>query len=288
MKKEMRPTIIAAAAVLGCFLAGWSGARLFGGGSASGDVRQAVVAGDSAHANVTGAESRGPGVAAREWSEALAAFGKGERGMAADHALAAALLRLEGGDFLASAEAVMEVLAKSKTGPDTRAALIAEAWMGRWLELDGPGALRFLESSPFLAAIQPPDGQLGRTGWTITTWMESGRGGIFTALARRQPEWLQQYLTGLPEGQTREIGMYALLRGMAQGDVERARRVFAGMEKGKDRAAAVVGFVTELARVDVMAAFDLARAEPPSSAYGAELLTTIFNQARVRGGTAAV
>ena len=278
MKIEIRSTILTASAVLGCFVVGWGGARLFGDGATAGESQKAAAVGDFAPTQAASAESRGPGVAAREWGEALAAFGKGSGGMAADHALAAALLRMEAGDFPASAEGVLEALAKNARPMDLRAAALAEAWLGRWLELDAPGALRFLETSPFLTTLPTTPMQ----GWSLAGQIQCGLGGVFTALARKQPEWLKQYLARLQEGPTRKIGMYALLRGLAQGDVERARRVLMDLPKGKDRAAALEGFVPELARTNPMEAINLTRSELDGP-QRLELMRAVFDRTGLSG-----
>ena len=277
MKKEMRSTVIAAAAVLGCFVVGWCGARWAGGGLREGAARRAAVAGEPAQALAARAGAHGPGVAAREWGEALAKFGKEGSGMTEDHALVAALLRMEAADFPASAEGALEIMAEHSNLDPQRFAL-AEAWMGRWLELDAPAALRFLETSPVfgkMVSIQTA------VEVFFLSQIKDGLSGIFTALARKQPEWLQKYLEGLPENSVRTMGMCALLRGIAQGDVEQARRLLAGMAKGKDRSAAVTGFVTELARTDMVAAFDLARAESSDDPQH-ERMKLVFSQAGPR------
>ena len=277
MKIEIRSTILTASAVLGCFVVGWGGARLFGDGATAGESQKAAAAGNSAHANVAGAESLGPGVAVREWGEALAAFWGISGIMAADHALAAALLRMEAGDFQASAEGVLEVLNRNNGSLDSQAAL-AEAWLGRWLELDSVGALRFLEALPIFTTLQTHD----NLGGSLSNRMRTSLGGGFTALARKQPEWLLKYLVGLPEGHARELGMYALLRGMAQGGVERARRVLMDLPKGKDRAAAVEGFVPELARTNPMAGLNLARSELEGP-QRLELMRAVFDRTGLSG-----
>src|SRR5690606_4373198 len=72
------------------------------------------------------------------------------RSLSDDHALFLAISKLEAPDFLAGAEEMLERFKKSDSPFGSPNLPLAEAWVERWLEVDSPSALRFLESSTIL------------------------------------------------------------------------------------------------------------------------------------------
>ena len=219
---------------------------------------------------------------AGERMEAIAKLWAQPGSMARDHALAAALLKLDAADFSAGAEAMQALFKRSQRPDDLEAEQLAEAWMDRWLELDTPGALRFLSSTPFLAQL--PVREL--VGWPIDEKIHCAQGGILAALARRQPEWTQQALAETPSGSVREIGVYALLKEVAKGDAARTARFLASFANGADRAAALTGYVTALVDADIRSGYDKASAEPPGM-LRENLLRLVFARAGERGVSTA-
>lgn len=214
--------------------------------------------------------------AAKERMEALLDLTKQPASLTRDHALATALLKLEAVDFPAGADEMIALL-KQLRGTIKEVDL-TEAWMDRWLELDAPGALQFLSNSSFLAEIPSAVDR----GWPLDTLAESGLGGVFKALARREPEWTRQTLAKMEPGKRREVAIYTLLREVAQGGVAKAAGFLATFADGPDRRGAVTGYVTGLITTDVRSGFERAWTEPPGPLRN-ELLRLVFFRAGESG-----
>lgn len=212
--------------------------------------------------------------------EALAALSEQPPSLTRDRTLAAALLKLEAADFPAGADEMLTLLKGLSGLRDTAAkpAELAEAWMDRWLELDAPGALRFLSSSSFLADLP----EEGLSGWPLEVLAECGLGGVIKALARRHPEWTRQTLEKMEAGERRETAIFILLREVAQGGVAKAASFLATFADGPDRRGAVDGYVTGLITTDVRSGFERAWAEPPGPLRD-ELLKLVFFRAGESG-----
>ena len=204
---------------------GWSSVRWIAGSSPK--PGRAAPGGKEENAAAAATPGRAA-TTASERMETIATLYDQPATMARDHAVAAALLKLEAADFPAGAEAMKKLFQRLQEPFGSQAQELAEAWMDRWLEIDPPGALRFLSSSPFLAEL--PVSKM--EGWPIAERARSAHGGIFAALARRQPEWLRQTLADVKPGPEREVGIYVLLTEAAKGDPAPSRQLLASFADG--------------------------------------------------------
>jgi hypothetical protein len=251
--KTITLRLLTALAVGTSFATGWLGARSFDKATA------AAHGGPAVPAPAPSGLSHGPDASAStpELSEVLAQVAKGTGDRSEDYGMAAAILRMTAADFPGNTDALLEFFSKNNESSSSRNSALAEAWMTRWLELDAPAALRFLETSPFLSKLPGLELQ----GWPLQERSQCSYGGVFTALARHQPGWLRKYLAELPEEETREVGMYTLARELAHRDVTQARQFLNEIPAGKERSAMATGLVAELAKQDAFAAFEIAKAE---------------------------
>ncbi len=267
----MKPLACSLAALAG-FAAGWSAVRWIGPSDTVRENARLLVKQESVSAGAATAAIN-QGTTARERMDAIAAIFQQPSGPARDRALAAAVMKLEAADFPAGAEAMLVLLQRPRQGfLDESLSEFAEAWMDRWLEIDSPGALRFLGSATFLGQI-PGD---ANTGWRrFDLRAGTGLGGIFHALARRQPEWTRDYVAKMAAGGRREVALYALAQQVAQDDPAKARSFLPGFAETKDHPTALTGFITGLASVDVRASFDAAWAEAPGDLRD-DLLRQVF------------
>lgn len=214
--------------------------------------------------------------------EELAKLNEIPIGLARDQAIAEWLSTFQAADFAAGADQLLSLLKRSNKFFDSSGEELAEAWMDRWMELDTPGALRFLSSSTFLSEL--PTAEL--RGWPIEDRSRCSAGGALRVLARREPKWLRQTITALKLSPTREIGVYMLLREMSQRGTARDAQVLASFKDDPDRPAAVSGYVGGLANVDTRAAFDIALAESPGPLREA-LLSRVVRSIGKKGVSAA-
>ena len=213
-------------------------------------------------------------VASRARITGVLALADKERSLSDDHALFLAISKLEAPDFLAGAEEMLALFKKSDTPYGSANLALSEAWMERWLEVDAAHALRFLET---LAILKEPP-----TGRSLRSLANSVQGGLFAVLARRQPEWTQQYLSTLKPGAQREVGVHQLLNETAQQNPAKAGELLVAFSEGAERRAAVHGYVTGLAAVDVRAGFEIAAGES-AGPFRKELLQAVLREAAERG-----
>ena len=183
-------------------------------------------------------------------------------GLAERHAIYAALHEFDAGDFLTAAPELPELLLRMSKNADrgfsSDPVSLAGAWMDRWLEVDGAGALRFLAQSDFLAKLD--DGYEFRTAWQ--QWDSGAQAAAYRALASRYPDWTKDHLSALPPGVERNVAICALMGQVSRQDAAAARRLFTGFSDGPDRSAALSGLMRGLATTDLQAGFTLALAEP--------------------------
>ena len=200
-------------------------------------------------------------------------------GYVRDHALYAALLKMDAADFLAAASdpnALLERLQKGGSGAETRGAF-AEVYFGRWLALDPAAVLHFFGSTPFLGVLNAgKKWKAGNERWYAV------QGGACRALARHDPQWTKDYLASRPPGPERSAGIFALLLTVARSDPAKARQFLASFPDGANHQTAVHGYVFGLAAGDPRAAFDAASAEPAGSARQ-ELIKGVMREAGKRG-----
>lgn len=259
------------------FAVGWSGTRWIAQPApvlkqTVSTVEEESVALDSSASS----KPQTPGDATEERMEALAALCEQPDSLTRDHALVGALLKLEAADFPAGTDEMLALLKRLKG--TVKSADLADAWMDRWLDLDAPGALQFLSTSSFLAEIPTPVD----LGWPLETLAEGGLGGVFRALARREPEWTRQTLANMEPGKRREVAIYTLLREVAQGGVEKAAGFLATLGDGPDRRGAVTGYVTGLITTDLRSGFERAWTESPGPLRD-DLLRRVFCRAGESG-----
>ena len=152
--------------------------------------------------------------------------------------------------------------------------------MDRWLEIDTPGALRFLSRPSELAKLPFDD----YSGWPLQNQVQNGFGGIFRALARRQPEQTRQMLSQMEPGSRREVGVYALLAEVTKGGAAQAQRYLTSFADKSDRRGAMVGYVTGLVSTDIHSGFEAAHAESPG-APREEMLRLVFQHAAKWGSS---
>lgn len=272
----MRPLVSLTLAALASFGGGFAIARLVQTGATRPEERQGLSPALAERVAPPQPVTASP-AEATERIAAVFALGKKSREFADDHALFLALQKLEARDFLAMADDLV-ALVKNPSGPFSEAtAALCEAWIDRWLEVDGAGALHFLETSPFLDQLSSK-----RPSSDLTYCSATAEGGIFKTLSRRQREWTEQYLATLKSGPLREVGTYLLLKEAAQQDHAKAKLFLASLSDGGNRPAALQGYVAGLAAGDFRAGFATALAEP-AGPLREGLLKTAMSGAAKRG-----
>ncbi len=206
---------------------------------------------------------------------AVLTLGEKQRDLDEDRALFNALEKLDAHDLLAGADEFAALLKKQDSRFGGQPGELAEAWIERWLDVDGPGALRWLASSSVLD-------ERNFAGSSMRNRVSGVPGSIFNVLARRHSEWLRGYLATLKPGKPRDVGIYQLLREGARLDEANARTLLAEYAESPNRAAAVQGCVSGLSEVDFRAGFDLGAAEP-AGPFRKELLETALRESASRG-----
>ncbi|HEX5176639.1 MAG TPA: hypothetical protein VFV83_06405 [Chthoniobacteraceae bacterium] len=194
--------------------------------------------------------------------------------MADDHALFAAIAKLDTRDFRMGAAEMRAVFLKTDSPFGNRNMAVAEAWIERWLDVDASGALQFIGSSEHLKDVPP--------GMSVSARVDSVQGGVFSVLARREPAWLQQYVATLKAGASRDVGVYALLKQAGMENSATSRALLASLSNGANRPAAMEGYISGLVASDLRAAFDVAVAET-AGPFRKELLQIVLRNAAARG-----
>lgn len=260
------------------FAVGWSGARWIARPGFAAPETTLVAAEESAAAEPPpDSARRTAGVATKERMKAFAAIYEQPASFSRDHAIVSALLKLEAADFPAGANDMLALL-KSAPAFNSETGDLAEAWINRWLEVDTPGALRFLTSSSLLAELSSAN----KMGWPLASSVYSGLGGALRALARCQPVWTRDIVADMKPGKQRETAVYAVMREVARGGVAPSSSFLASFDDPADRYAALTGYVTGLVTTDVRSGFDIACAEPLGELRD-ELLMLVMRGAGERG-----
>jgi hypothetical protein len=188
-----------------------------------------------------------------------------------DHQIVATLDKWTSADFLASADEFKALLKAGDVLSNARSCELADAWMDRWLQIDPRGAQRFLRSSSFLADLPI----LELEGWPMAEKAQSGLGGVFQALARRQPEWTREVIAEMTSAGQRAIGAHVLMNEVAGRNPALAERFLPSFVDSAERSPALSGYVRGLVEKDVSAGYEVAMAEP-LGALREELLRTVF------------
>ena len=191
------------------------------------------------------------------------------------HGAYVALMKLDAHDFETAAKDLPELLSRIEVSQSYLKVDFAEAWIDRWMEVDAPGALRYLSSSPLLDQLAGAKGP-GRL------MPDSVQEGVFKALARRQPDWLEEYLAAKEPGPKRDTGVRTLISEVVRQNAAKGKQYLAVFSSGANRSAAVEGYVTGLAVVDAHACFEAAAAEP-TGPFRTKLMRTAMDGAGTRG-----
>jgi hypothetical protein len=216
--------------------------------------------------------------AATEWSKALATLGGSRRRLRDEHLLMTALLRMTPSDFRDGADTMLAYFNTQQTYFNFRQQQIAEAWMDRWLEIDAPGALEYLNSSSFLSKLYIAPVQ----DWSAATGSYCAGGGVLTALAAREPQWTQRTLASMKHGSKTRTGTYLLLQQLTQRDPVRAAQLLNTYAGSPERADALTGYVSALADSSLSDAFRCASKESPGRIRD-ELLRVVLEKAGNQG-----
>ena len=271
----MRQLLPIAFTALASFAVGFAGMRRVE--RATPPIEEArVILPAPAQATALAESADGLAASSKERINAFAALCEKPAGLARDHDLFAALQKFDARDFAAAgADGLMALLAPPGKRVRDDATALCEAWMDRWLEVDAPGALHFLESWPMLH--QPPNmsGSLANSAFGFA-------GVTFKALARREPAWTFQHLAAQTAGPGRNVGIYVLLDQVAREDSAKARQYLASFSDGPNRRAALQGYVGGMAEMNVRAGFDVAMAEA-AGPFREDLLMTAMRSASKRG-----
>ena len=255
-------------AVLVCLGVGFAGARQMSGTpSRESHAARAMQAQPQATEAISAAVPQS--AAAAEWSEALAKYKSGN--LADAHAVMAAILRMEAADFPASAEKLLEGFGKNP-GYDPASAALADAWLGRWLEIDSPGALRFLEAMQVFAKLSDVN------DWYVPT---NGAGGLLAALSRKEPEWVKQFIENQPEGNLRSSAIWALVSELTRTDADAGRRYVDSLPEGAGRNLGTNLYLNQLSQIAPSAALDFAMNSQPQSLRN-ERLRSVFSYSASR------
>jgi hypothetical protein len=261
------------------FAVGWSGIRWIAGSSMGGGRE---VARREANTRVTELQLNDRSFPTDPVAKrTISGLGKllAQRPSAArDHAIVAALDTWTSADFEASVDELTALLKKWNGPFSSRSCELADAWMDRWLQIDSRGALRFLRDSSFLAGLP----LLELAGWPTFEKAQSGLGGVFQALSRREPESARRIIADLSSADQRAIGAYVLLNELAERNPTLAEQVLASFAQSPERPTALSGYVRGLVSRDVSAALDVALAESPSF-LREEMLRTVFWRAGKNG-----
>ncbi|RYD86926.1 MAG: hypothetical protein EOP61_36580, partial [Sphingomonadales bacterium] len=166
---------------------------------------------------------------------------------------------------------MLELIKQEGNGIGSAGEHIAEAWLDRWLQLDAPAALKYLEESTFLADLPGVR--------SMSSISQSPLGGAFRALLRHRPEWLRTMVVEMEPGPRRNIAAQILIGHAARGGIAQAQPYLADFPHLRE--AALIGYVHEAAASDPTSALDAVLAEPPGGSRE-ELLTEIFTAAGAR------
>ena len=271
----MRVFLTSALAALAGFSAGLAGARGLRVSTPQAEAAPTPQPARPASISIPEPRAESP-AASHERLQAVLALGEKNRGLAEDQALFAAVQKLDARDLLAGVDEFVALVKRRDELFNRAASPLCEAWFEHWLDVDTPGALRFLGTSPMLQELYNPSGS------SLLNRVDSAQGSAFKILARRQPEWTQQFLAAMKPGPQREVGVYQLLREVAQQDSAKAQQFLAGFTVGENRPAAVQGCVSGLVAGNVRAGFEVALAEA-AGPFREELLKVAFRGAAERG-----
>jgi hypothetical protein len=202
------------------------------------------------------------------------------KGLSADHAFYEALTALNGEDFAAAAMDFPGFLARftAKQKPN---ALIIEAWIDRWLEVDRHGALTFFTKTDFLSRLDRDPFWLinGNISLGLDRSLEAA---ALKPLARAEPEWVMNYLLSHEPGPKRDPALYTLLDELTQRDADKAKSYLAQFATGPNRRAALHGYVNGLSIANARAGFEVAFAEP-AGPFRNDLLASAMRNAATEG-----
>ena len=273
----MRHILPIAAAALASFVLGFAGIWWMDRASPpAGESRAVTLAPAQKSVPRVGRTDESP-AASKERIDAVIANYHKDSGPTRDHDLYAALRKLDARDFPAGAEAMLALLNPSPHWISGSNRELCEAWIDCWLDVDAPGALRFLGTSPFLEKIDQ-----SMKGMRPEDRAYSLAGAPYQVLARWEPDWTFQYLAGKPPGADRDVGIYVLLEQTARQDSAKARQFLASFSDGVNRRDAVQGFVAGLSEGNARASFDVAMAEA-AGPFRQQLLMTAMGGASSRG-----
>ncbi|MGV3533895.1 MAG: hypothetical protein ACO1QR_16115, partial [Chthoniobacteraceae bacterium] len=256
------------------FVLGWSGVRWLTRPRPSPpllgqDARQPV-----SHQRATAIPNPAPPttpVAYEAKADSLAALLEQPSGVSRDHALFTAIRSWQAADFPKGADEMVALIKQHGNGIGSSGEHITEAWLDRWLEIDAPAALKYLEESRFLAEIP------GLRSMTSVT--QSPLGGAFRALLRHRPEWVRNMVVKMEPGTPRTVAAQVLVALAARGGLVQAQPYLADFPQMRE--AALVGYVQEAAESDPIAALDAVLAEPAGGSRE-NLLSIIFAAAGAR------
>jgi hypothetical protein len=200
-----RPLLLNAAAVVIGSLIGFGGVRATVGTSsregAAGDLTRTPP--PALRAAATIAEVQPSSASPLDAMEALA---NTEGGIERDHAFYTRLQQMSARELSAGSSAMLSLLKEvgkhynELWGMSSSTALLAEAWIDRWLELDTAAALSFLSNSEVTEDLR----KCGALP------------GVWIALARREPEWAKRHVLSMETGKARELGVFTLVQEAAK------------------------------------------------------------------------
>jgi hypothetical protein len=212
---------------------------------------------------------------AKEAVSSLLALADKPRDHANDHAFCVTLDAM-GAEALRQSAPQMVAMLRKLAKEQRFAGQVGEAWMQRWLEVDAPGALEFLSAARLFDALDPKDDWQGFGGFGLPFL------GVFTAVARKDPEWTRAYLARLEPNAQRNCGVHHLAIVAGTLGPPRSQQLIAEFLTGTNRAAALEGFVKGLAERDPGEALNLAMAEPKGPLRG-KLIDHLLWHASIAG-----
>jgi hypothetical protein len=198
----------------------------------------------------------------------LLALTKKPATLARDRALFAAINALSAHDLRALSTDVMALLERFEKLPQDLQGMLAEATMDRWLEIDAESALAWVKAARSIAeTVLRPDQGLYSNNLAF--------GGMVTALARHQPDWLLENAREISSKLGREAAIQSAIAQLAMIDIADARRRVGTLDEIDGRAA-TQGLLQSLVRTDPISAVTLALSLPKTQMFDDGILRVMF------------
>lgn len=169
-----------------------------------------------------------------------------------NHALHAAIHRMQPGDFLSAIADLPELARRIEAMDDETRTMLLEASLERWLDVDPTGALRSLA---FIRGVVESE------TIPLPTIGQSDLATTYRVLAARKPDWLREQISKLGSDMEPDLAMGALILQETKRDPRKAREWLETLRGGKNWVTIRKDYVMTLAESDPRAAMEFVVSE---------------------------